>query len=245
MPLGAFFAPLASLQPRAALHRETATASRSGGSPPHNPQRTGSRPIPLAVDAPRPIPLSFRPDSAAVAQSQAARKPAHLSRRGILPDGSHPQISAMALSGAASCCRLASKPRRPKRSGSVSPSSKIRHRSWPVPTTIDLVDRGEVLTVLNTKDSWLLVSRGHAGWIEARQVLPLEKAVEALNAAAAQQPADARTRAGRRADLARRPTIRTKRSPKPAKPSGCRPNLPRPGLFARPPIGRRKILPRR
>jgi tetratricopeptide (TPR) repeat protein len=64
-------------------------------------------------------------------------------------------------------------------------------------TTIDLVDRGQILTVLNTKDSWLLVSRGHAGWIEARQVLPLEKAVEALNAAAAQQPSDARTRAGR------------------------------------------------
>ena len=41
--------------------------------------------------------------------------------------------------------------------------------------TINLVDRGEVLTVLNTKESWLLVSRGHAGWIEARQVLPLEK----------------------------------------------------------------------
>jgi len=64
-------------------------------------------------------------------------------------------------------------------------------------TTIDLVDRGEVLTVLNTKDSWLLVSRGHAGWIEAHQVLPLEKGIEALNAAAAQQPGDARARAAR------------------------------------------------
>ncbi|HEX4144583.1 MAG TPA: tetratricopeptide repeat protein [Pirellulales bacterium] len=64
-------------------------------------------------------------------------------------------------------------------------------------TTIDHVDRGEILTVLNKKDAWLLVSRGHAGWIEARQVLPLEKAVEALNSAAAQQPADARTRCGR------------------------------------------------
>ena len=64
-------------------------------------------------------------------------------------------------------------------------------------TTIDLIDRGEILTVLNTKDAWLLVSRGHSGWIEARQVLPLEKAIEALNAAAAQKPADARTRAGR------------------------------------------------
>ena len=45
-------------------------------------------------------------------------------------------------------------------------------------TTIDLVDRGEVFTVLNTKESGYLVSRGHAGWIEARQVLPLEEAVE-------------------------------------------------------------------
>ena len=64
-------------------------------------------------------------------------------------------------------------------------------------TTIDLVDRGEVFTVLNTKESFLLVSRGHAGWIEARQVLPIEQAVDVLNAAAARRPADARTRAAR------------------------------------------------
>ncbi len=63
--------------------------------------------------------------------------------------------------------------------------------------TIDLVDRGEILTVLNTKEAWLLVSRGHAGWIEARQVLPVEEAVAELNAAAARHPADARARAGR------------------------------------------------
>ena len=63
--------------------------------------------------------------------------------------------------------------------------------------TIDRLDAGEVLEVLNAKDGWLLVSRGRPGWIDAKGVLGLEEAAAALNATAAQRPTDAHARAAR------------------------------------------------
>src|SRR5689334_12228087 len=59
------------------------------------------------------------------------------------------------------------------------------------PVTVDVLDRGEVLTVLNLKGPWVLVSRGHAGWIDREQIMTLDKALEHFNRAVATQPQDA------------------------------------------------------
>jgi tetratricopeptide (TPR) repeat protein len=72
--------------------------------------------------------------------------------------------------------------RTPVRSGSMS---------------IDFLDAGEVLNVLNTREGWLLVSRGRPGWIDGAAVLSLDEASNALNSIAAQRPNDGRARAAR------------------------------------------------
>ena len=53
-----------------------------------------------------------------------------------------------------------------------------------------MVDRGEVFTVGNVRQGWVLVSRGHAGWIDPAAVLPVDAALEQFNNVVAQNPAD-------------------------------------------------------
>jgi tetratricopeptide (TPR) repeat protein len=64
---------------------------------------------------------------------------------------------------------------------------------------VDVVDRGDVLTVTNTRQDWILVSRGHAGWLDRAAVLPMEVALERLNQAVEQNKLDVGARRARAA----------------------------------------------
>jgi tetratricopeptide (TPR) repeat protein len=65
--------------------------------------------------------------------------------------------------------------------------------------TVDLAHRGDVLQVVNINASWVLVSRGHAGWLDRTAVAPLENGLAHFNKVVEQHPADAGARAARAA----------------------------------------------
>jgi tetratricopeptide (TPR) repeat protein len=66
-------------------------------------------------------------------------------------------------------------------------------------STVDIVDRGDILRVENVRGSWLLVTRGHAGWIDKGQTVALGAAREYFNKIVAQNPLDPSARAARAA----------------------------------------------
>jgi tetratricopeptide (TPR) repeat protein len=64
---------------------------------------------------------------------------------------------------------------------------------------VDTLDRGEILTVANANGAWVLVRRGHSGWIAKRELIGLDAALDYFNKAVAQNPRDAGARAARAA----------------------------------------------
>ncbi len=65
--------------------------------------------------------------------------------------------------------------------------------------TVDVVFRGDVLTVANLRQGWILVGRGHTGWLDGAAVLPVEAALEQFNKVVSQNPLDSGARAARAA----------------------------------------------
>ena len=65
--------------------------------------------------------------------------------------------------------------------------------------TVDVVERGEVLTVANLNAGWLLVGRGHSGWMDRTAAVPIASAAAQLNQMVEQNPADTGARIARAA----------------------------------------------
>jgi tetratricopeptide (TPR) repeat protein len=64
---------------------------------------------------------------------------------------------------------------------------------------VDIVDQGDVLTVANVNADFVLVGRGHSGWLNRAAVVPLDSGLAHFNRIVEQNPHDLGARAARAA----------------------------------------------